>query len=265
MIRRVAAVQLNSQDDEAQNFSRVRELAHRARERGAELIVFPENSLYEGPGTKERRHPPEEWQPRFAELARELGCCLVPGSVRVEAGDGRAHNTLWAFGPDGALLGSYAKIHLFDVNVPNGPVEHESAAVAPGSAPVCVELPGFGTVGLTVCYDLRFPELFRALVDQGAKTILVPASFALGTGKDHWLTLLKARAIENQVFVIAPNQYGSKLPRRPKCGRTCVVDPWGTVLGLAREVDEDVVVAELDFEHQARIRSSLPCLDHRRL
>ncbi|MCA8921627.1 MAG: carbon-nitrogen hydrolase family protein [Planctomycetes bacterium] len=263
-MQRVAAIQLNSNDDEAHNVARLRELACRARDRGAQLIVFPENSLYEGPD-KGRRHPPEEWQPRFAELARELECCLVPGTVRVAAEDGRAYNTCWAFGPDGALLATYRKIHLFDVDVPNGPTERESEAVAPGDTPTCVELPGFGTVGLSVCYDLRFPELYRELVRQGARVVLVPASFALGTGKDHWLTLLRARAIENQVFVLAPDQFGLKPHGRPKFGKTCVIDPWGTVLGLAREVDEDVVLAELDFAHQDRIRASLPCLDHRRL
>jgi len=264
MTRRVAAIQLNSNDDEEHNFGRLRELALPARERGAGLIVFPENSLYEGPDTT-RRHPPETWQPRFAELARELECCLIPGSVRVAAEDGRAYNTLWAFGPDGALLSTYRKIHLFDVDVPNGPTEHESDMIAPGDTPTTVELPGFGCVGLTVCYDLRFPELYRELVGQGARIVLVPASFALGTGKDHWLTLLKARAIENQVFVIAPDQFGTKPHGRRKFGKTCVIDPWGTVLGLAREVDEDLVLAELDYAHQDQIRASLPCLTHRRL
>src|SRR5690606_25749053 len=126
-------------------------------------------------------------------------------------------------------------------------------------------LPGLGPTGIAICYDLRFPELFRALVDRGARTVILPSSFALGTGKDHWLVLLRARAIENQVFVVAPDQFGLKEPRRFKFGKTAIVDPWGNVLALAGERPEDVVVAELDFDEQDRIRRALPCLSHRRL
>jgi predicted amidohydrolase len=128
-----------------------------------------------------------------------------------------------------------------------------------------IEVPELGKVGLSVCYDLRFPELYRALTREGARTLLIPSSFALGTGKDHWLTLLRARAIENQAFVIAPDQFGRKPHGRMKFGKTAIVDPWGQVMGCAREVNEDLVVCELDFAHQDRIRSSLPCLEHRRL
>ncbi len=259
----VAAVQMNSADDEEANFARARELGLRARDRGVRLVVFPENLLYEG-SDQSRRHPRAEWEPRFAELARELGCSLVAGTIREPAGE-LAHNTCLVFGPDGERLASYRKIHLFDVDVPGGPVERESAYVQPGPlTPVVVRIPEVGLVGLTICYDLRFPELYRELTRLGARTLLVPASFALGTGKDHWLALLRARAIENQAFVIAPDQCGKKSHGRTKFGKTAIFGPWGTLLGCSRE-GEDVVVCELDFKDQDRVRSALPCLEHRRL
>jgi deaminated glutathione amidase len=259
----VAAVQMNSGDDPAHNWERMQALGRRARERGATLIAFPENVLYEGPD-KGRHHPLEEWEPRFAGLARELGATLVAGSLREPTDDpNRAHNTTLAFGPTGGRLARYRKIHLFDVDVPGGPREHESSYIEPGRDVVVFEAEGLGLVGLVICYDLRFPELFRALTQAGARTIVMPTSFALGTGKDHWLPLLRARAIENQVFLIAPDQHGKKPHGSVKFGKTAVVDPWGTVLGLARDTDEDLVVAELDFAHQDRVRASLPCLQHR--
>ncbi|HBP21187.1 MAG TPA: hydrolase [Planctomycetes bacterium] len=262
----VAAVQLDSQDDVGRNWSTLQDLARRARDRGAQLIVFPENSLYEG-RDRALRHPLDEWGPRLSELARELGATLVPGTLREPGPSAELrYNTLLVYGPDGSELARYRKIHLFDVDVPGGPSERESADVAPGpSEPLLVEVEGLGAVGLTVCYDLRFPELFRALVGKGARTVLVPSSFALGTGKDHWRVLLRARAIENQLHVIAPNQIGLKPNGRTRYGKTMIVDPWGDVLAQARDVAGDVVVAELDFAYQERVRSLLPCLTHRRL
>jgi predicted amidohydrolase len=261
----VAAVQVDSNDDEEHNFARATELALRARDRGAELIVFPENLLYEG-SDKTRRHPLETWEPRFAELARQVEAHLVAGTIREPTAEpSRAFNTCLAYGPSGERLARYRKIHLFDVDVPNGPTEQESSYVQPGDEPVVVELGRLGTVGLTVCYDLRFPELYRQLSERGARAVLIPSSFALGTGKDHWLTLVRARAIENQVFVLAPDQYGKKPHGRTKFGKTAVVDPWGTVLGQAGETGEAVVVCELDLGYQDRVRQALPCLGHRRL
>ncbi|RMG15297.1 MAG: carbon-nitrogen hydrolase family protein [Planctomycetota bacterium] len=259
----VAAVQLDSGEDEERNFARARELCLRARARGAEFVCLPENVLYEGPDTA-RRHPIEHWEERFAALARELGCPLAAGTLREPAGD-RAHNTLLLFAGDGRTLARYRKIHLFDVDVPGGPRERESEAIAPGAPePTAAEVPGLGTVGLSICYDLRFPELYRALAARGARILLVPASFALGTGKDHWITLLRARAIENTAYVIAPDQFGRKAHGRVKFGKSAIVDPWGTVLAQARE-GEDVVLAEIDFDLLARVRRALPCLEHRRL
>lgn len=259
----VAAVQVNSGEDSEHNFARAEVLARRASARGACLVAFPENLLYEG-SDRTRRQDPAEWGPRFAALARELEITLVAGSVREPAGE-LAYNTTLVYGPDGSELARYRKIHLFDVDVPGGQVERESEYITPGPLePVVFEAPGVGTVGLTICYDLRFPALFQRLVDAGARTIVLPASFALGTGKDHWLTLLKARAIENQVYLLAPDQHGLKPHGRQKFGKTAILDPWGSVIGLARDQDEDLVVCELDFGYLERVRASLPCLQHRR-
>ena len=267
----VAAVQFDSQDDEERNFARARELALQARDRGARLIAFPENLLYEG-DDGQRRHPLPEWEPRFAALARELGAVLVAGSIREPEDAGgpdapprRAWNTCLVLGPDGERLARYRKIHLFDVDVPGGPVEQESRYIAPGAEPVVVDLPGLFPLGVAICYDLRFPELFRALVARGARAIVLPTSFALMTGKDHWEVLVRARAIEDQAFLIAPGQFGKKPHGRVKFGGTMIVDPWGTVLARAGEVPEQVVLAELDLDRQDQVRRALPCLTHRRL
>lgn len=258
----VAVIQVNSDDDAERNFARAEALTRQAAARGARLVVLPENLLYEGPD-KGRRHDPAEWGPRFGALAKELGITLIPGSQREPAGE-KAHNTLLVYGPEGDELARYRKVHLFDVDVPGGPSERESGYIQPGPPEaVVVEVPDVGPVGLTICYDLRFPLFFRRLVDAGARTIVLPASFALGTGKDHWLTLLKARAIENQVYLLAPDQFGKKPHGRMKYGKSAIIDPWGSVIGLAPDVDEAVVVCELDFGYQDQVRRALPCLSHR--
>ena len=260
-----AAIQLDSRDDEAGNFARVEALCAQARARGARLVALPENVLYEGPDGG-RRHPLETWGPRFGALARALEVTLVAGSVRepVPGDPARAWNTTVAYGPDGAALARYRKIHLFDVDVPGGPVERESDVVAPGRDVVVFEAPGLGPVGLAICYDLRFPELFRALADRGARLVVLPSSFAAATGRAHWEVLVRARAIEDQLWVVAPDQAGLKPHGRPKYGHSMIVDPWGTVVARAREVEEDVVVAALDLAQQDRVRAAMPVLAHRR-
>jgi predicted amidohydrolase len=260
----VAAVQLDSQEDEERNWARADALARRAHARGAQVVLFPECLLYEGTDAR-RQHPLEVWEPRFSALARELGITLAPGTIREPAPGGKVWNTLLVYGPDGARRGRYRKMHLFDVDVPGGPRERESDVFAPGDEVVVVDVPGLGPTGLAICYDLRFPELFRALIDRGARALLLPASFALMTGKAHWAALLRARAIENQAFVIAAGQSGKKRPERVRFGQSMIVDPWGTIVAQAREVAEDVVVAELDLSQQDDVRRAVPCLTHRRL
>jgi predicted amidohydrolase len=167
--------------------------------------------------------------------------------------------------PHGKELARYRKIHLFDATLPNGRSYRESDYIAPGSQ-VVVAKTEFCEVGLSICYDLRFPELYRRLTTvRETRLIFVPSNFKLMTGKDHWLPLLQARAIENQVYIVAPNQYGEKYGGRGSFGRSAIIDPWGTVLGLAQPDREAVVVAEIDFHYQDGVRRLLPCLSHMRL
>ena len=176
---------------------------------------------------------------------------------------GKVHNTLVALAPDGRLAARYRKIHLFDVDIPGGAQFQESATVAPGGDVVVLDTPVV-KVGLSICYDLRFPELYRALERQGARVVVVPAAFTQHTGKDHWHALLRARAIENQVYVLAAGQFGQNADRRVTYGHSMIVDPWGTILAEAPD-RECVIVAELDLAYQDKVRRELPCLAHRRL
>jgi len=179
------------------------------------------------------------------------------------ADDARPHNTLLAVGPDGETLATYRKIHLFDVELGSGGSYSESAATTPGTSVVVVEVGGF-KLGLSICYDLRFPELYRALSEQGAEVLLVPAAFTLHTGKDHWHVLLRARAIEAQAFVVAAAQYGAHPGARQTYGHSLVVDPWGTVIAEASD-GVGIVSATLERERLDAVRRSLPSLTHRKL
>jgi predicted amidohydrolase len=201
---------------------------------------------------------------RLAGLAHEFRVTLLAGSVLEEgAPGGRLYNTSVLFGPDGKRLAVYRKIHLFDVEVGDGQTYRESAAVAPGTEVVVAET-ALGKVGLSVCYDLRFPELYRKHAEQGAVLLTVPAAFTLMTGKDHWEVLLRARAIENQAYVMAPAQQGRHPKDRLTFGHAMVVDPWGLVIARASE-GEGFAMANLDAEYLAKVRRTLPALQHRRL
>jgi predicted amidohydrolase len=193
--------------------------------------------------------------------ARELGIDLVAGSFTADDGDA-LHNTSLHFGPDGEAKASYRKIHMFDVEV-GGRTYRESAHEAPGEEVVLSRTADGTQLGLTVCYDLRFPELYRILAIRGAQVIAVPAAFTLATTREHWEVLLRARAIEDQCFVVAANQYGEHAPGIRSGGRSLIVDPWGVVLATAPDA-ETYVIAELDLERQAEIRRSLPSLANRR-
>ncbi len=202
--------------------------------------------------------PSTEWA---RGLARELGIDLVAGSI-VERGPHGNHNTSVHAGPDGEIRAVYRKLHMFDVEVA-GQVYRESAHEAPGEEVVESALEDGAGLGLTVCYDLRFPELYRELSRRGARVLAVPSAFTLTTTRDHWEVLLRARAIENQAFVIAANQVGEHPPGLRSGGRSMIVDPWGLVLAQAPD-GEAVVVADLDFAAQDAIRDKLPALRHRR-
>jgi deaminated glutathione amidase len=265
----VAAIQLNSTPDVAANLKRARELVVQAKDRGAELAALPEHFAYLGP---EDRQPPSA-QPlegplvqEFSALARELDLFLLLGSFPETAAPNQPpHNTSVLLGQDGSILAAYRKIHLFDVDLPGGPKYQESQFILPGREVVAAPLPGtLFTAGLALCYDLRFPELFRALVEKGADLIFLPAAFTLATGRDHWEVLIRARAIENQAYVVAPAQLGQHSKGRRSYGRSLIVDPWGVILAQAPDA-EGVIVAELDHARLSRLRREMPCLRHRQV
>jgi predicted amidohydrolase len=263
----IAAAQMVSTADKGQNLEAATRLVRRAAGLGARLVGLPENFSWMGP-EEERPGAAETLEGptlgHMARLARELGVTLLAGSI-LEAGapGGRLYNTSVLFGPEGERLGVYRKLHLFDVEVGDGATYRESAAVAPGTE-VVVAPTELGRLGLSVCYDLRFPELYRRLVREGATLLAVPAAFTMMTGKDHWEVLLRARAIENQAYVLAPAQGGRHSANRVTYGHALVVDPWGLVTARASE-GEGLAVAPVDPVLQARIRRDLPCLEHRRL
>jgi predicted amidohydrolase len=230
---------------------------------GAELVALPEkwNLLAAGEAIVAGAEPLDGPSLSAARgWARELGIHLLAGSISESAGE-KARNTSVLIGPTGEDLAVYRKIHMFDVDaggVSYRESEHERAGDEPVTAAVG-ELP----IGLTVCYDLRFPELYRVLALRGARLVAVPAAFTMATGRDHWEVLLRARAIEDQVFVLAPNQVGKAPPHFESYGRSMIVDPWGVVLATAAD-GECFVVADLDLAAQQRIRRELPSLANRR-
>jgi predicted amidohydrolase len=264
---RVAVCQLNSREDRAENLRVARELLERAAAAGASLAVLPEYVDYLGPGQGAPK--PEgvdgEFAQFFASAARELGIWVHAGSFH-EAGpdDSRTYNTTLIFDPSGSLAATYRKIHLYDVEIPGRVSYHESKTVAPGSSTVVAEIDGVRT-GLSICYDLRFPELYRRLAVAGsARVLVVPAAFMMHTGRDHWEVLLRARAIENQCYVVAAGQIGNHEPGRTCFGRSMIVDPWGTVVAQAPDT-VGVVTADLDLSRLEQIRAELPSLANRRL
>jgi predicted amidohydrolase len=261
---RVAAVQLNSNGDKDRNLAAAERLVREAAADGAELVALPEkwNLLAAGEELAAGAEPLDGRSLGAArDWAREHGVHLLAGSISERGPEGaKASNTSVLVGPGGEDLAVYRKIHMFDVDA-GGVSYRESEFERPGDEPVVASL-GDLTVGLTVCYDLRFPELFRILALRGAQLIAAPSAFTLATGRDHWEVLLRARAIENQLFVLAPNQVGEAPPHYSSFGRSMIVDPWGVVLATAPD-EECFAAAEIDLAVQDRIRESLPSLANR--
>ncbi len=267
---RVALVQLTSTDDLPANLARASEGVEEAAALGATLVALPENFAYL---RREGAAPIACAQGLDGEivgglraLARRLRVRILGGSFPESTPDDtRMYNTSVLVSPAGEIEAVYRKIHLFDVDLAasGGGVYRESAFIAPGSEVVVAHTPD-AVIGLSVCYDLRFPELYRALAARGANLLLVPSAFTRETGKDHWEVLLRARAIENQAFVLAPAQCGRHSDTRASHGRSLIIDPWGLVLAQGGDRPA-VVVADCDFAELARIRASLPALRHRRL
>jgi len=263
---RVAVCQLNSRENRAANLRTARELLDRAAALGADLALLPEYTDYLGPGAGAPK--PEgldgEYAAFFSDAARELGMWVLAGTFH-ETGPDQQHtyNTMPVFDRRGSLSASYRKIHLYDVEIPGRVSYQESHTVATGTDVVTVAVDGV-TVGLSICYDLRFPELYRRLAHAGSKILVVPAAFMMHTGRDHWEVLLRARAIENQCYVLAAGQIGNHEPGRTCFGRSMVIDPWGTVIAQAPD-EVGVAVVDIDLERLDRIRLELPSLANRRL
>jgi predicted amidohydrolase len=262
---RASAVQLNSNEDKERNLEIADRLVRRGASEGAELVVLPEKFNVLGApeqlvdGAEPLDGPTVSWA---ASLASELGVWLVAGSIveRV-AHDEKLRNTSVLLDPDGNSRAVYRKIHMFDVEV--GGIEYrESDVEAPGEEIVAADA-GELKLGLAVCYDLRFPELFRALALDGAHAFTLPSAFTVPTGRAHWEILIRARAIENQVFVVAAGQVGQHPPHHESYGHSMIVDAWGTVLASAGDEREHVVTAELDLSAQAEVRAKLPSLANR--
>jgi predicted amidohydrolase len=264
---RVGVVQMTSRTDVEANLDAVERCVRRGVTEGAELIVVPECFAYLGPeaGKLEIAESLEDPGPiltRLAGLARSLSVHLVLGGHWEQGRDpSKVRNTCVHLGATGAILAAYRKIHLFDVDLPDGTLLCESQTVEPGHEVVVTDTP-FGRLGLSICYDLRFPELYRKLIDDGAIALAVPAAFTLTTGKDHWHVLLRARAIEQQSYVLAAAQTGHHHGTRFSYGHALIADPWGTVIAQCGE-GEGVAVAAIDESVVARVRSSLPSLAHR--
>jgi predicted amidohydrolase len=261
----VALVQLDARDDVSANIATAAGMADEAAAAGARLVALPEYLQFRGPddGFRASARPiPGPHTEPFAEVARRRGVWILAGSTAEASDDpARPYNTSVLIAPDGSLAAIYRKIHLFDVAVEHGPVDTESARVTPGDRLVCADVDGVA-VGLSICYDLRFPELYRALALAGASIMTVPAAFTERTGRDHWEVLLRARAIENGAFVLAPAQIGGP-PGKPAFGRSMVIDPWGTVVAQAPDA-VTIIRADLDLDRVVQVRRAIPVLANRR-
>ena len=260
-----AAIQMSSTPDKEENKETAEGLIREAASAGAELVALPELWSCHGLDEvyRENAEPiPGPTTEFMADLARELGIYLLGGSIlEGDSGAERLSNTSTFFDPSGEMTAVYRKIHLFDVKVSDKEYL-ESANIAPGNEIVTAKA-GAATLGLSVCYDVRFPELYRLLALRGAEILAVPAAFTLQTGKDHWEILLRARAVENQAFVIAPAQWGHKADGRWTYGRSMIVDPWGIVLATCPDRD-GYALAILDLDYLERLRTEFPALANRR-
>ncbi|WP_119067618.1 carbon-nitrogen hydrolase family protein [Rubrobacter indicoceani] len=261
-----AVVQMSSTPEKSGNFEVAEKLIRAAASRGAELISLPELWSCHGRDTvyRENSEPvPGPTTDFLAGLAEKLGVYIIGGSILEDApGSGKLYNTSTVLSPEGELVAVYRKIHLFDVKAPDREYL-ESRTISPGDRVVTAETGPF-TLGLSVCYDVRFPELYRLLAERGADVMSIPAAFTLQTGKDHWELLLRARAVENQSFVLAPAQWGQKADGRWTYGRSMIIDGWGTVLAVCPDTD-GFALADLDLDRLGRFRREFPSLENRRI
>lgn len=264
---RVGCVQMRSSEDEQENVGAASELIREAAGKGARFVATPENTniMAADGGTKMAKVHAESDDPSLpalADLANKLNIWLLIGSLAIRATDGKAFNRSYLIGPDGRVEARYDKIHLFDVDLASGERYRESDTVVPGEEAQVVALP-WGRIGMSICYDVRFAQLYRSLAKAGAEVLTVPAAFTVPTGEAHWHILLRARAIENACFVLAPAQGGLHANGRKTFGHSLIVGPWGDVLAEAG-TDPCTIVAELDLEETAKVRARVPALRHDR-
>jgi predicted amidohydrolase len=264
---RAACVQLRSSDDVEDNIRTTSELIREAGSRGARFVGTPENTTLMAPdgGAKLERSFDEAHDPalpKFAALAEELGIWLMIGSLAIKVSETKTANRSFLIDPKGRITARYSKIHLFDVDLPSGEKYRESNTVAGGDSATLADTP-FGKIGMTICYDLRFPRLYRSLSQKGASLLTVPSAFTETTGKAHWHVLLRARAIENGAFVLAPAQGGTHANGRKTYGHSLIIAPWGEIMAEAG-TDPSVIVADIDLAAVADARMRVPSLQHDR-
>lgn len=262
---RVAAIQMSSGPDVGRNLAQAHELLTEALRSDPNIVAFPENMLlfsdHSGDYRKHAQTTRGDLIDTLREWAAEADIWLLAGSLPFKAAAGKIHNTSVLFSPEGEIHARYDKIHLFDVDVPGDRSYRESDDVEPGKKTVTTDTP-WGKLGLSICYDIRFPELYRRHATAGAHTLFVPAAFTAVTGKAHWDILTRTRAVENQCFLVAPGQTGTPFPGRECFGHTRIVDPWGRIIA-ERPAGVGVVMADLDYGALFEIRAKLPALTHR--
>ncbi len=265
----VAAAQMTSKADITENLAAARRLAEQAAAQGASLFLLPECFAFIGHTEQDKfaiAEPLDHGNPgpivtTLTAMAQELNLWVIAGGVAITHTPDRTFNSCLVISPDGEVAARYDKVHLFDVDIPDGPTLCESQTTQGGNQLVCVETP-LCRIGLSICYDLRFPELYRDLVlKHDAQVLVVPAAFTSHTGRAHWHPLLRARAIENQCYVIAAGQTGQHNEKRSSYGHSMVIDPWGTIIAQQGE-EVGIITATVDLHHQQEVRARMPCRDH---
>ena len=262
---RVACVQMRSSEDEQENIRAASELIREAAGKGARFVATPENTnlmAADGGAKMAKAHPENEDPalPALTDLANKLNIWLLIGSLAIKADDQKAFNRSYLIGPDGRVEARYDKIHLFDVDLVSGEKYRESDTVVPGEEAVVCALP-WGRIGMSICYDVRFAQLYRNLAKAGADVLTVPSAFTVPTGEAHWHILLRARAIENACFVLAPAQGGAHANGRKTYGHSLIVGPWGEIIAEAG-TDPCAIVADIDLDEIAKVRARVPALRH---
>ncbi len=267
-MKRVAIVQMSSTNRVAENLNTVTRRVAESVAAGAKCVVLPENVAFLGTTDRDKLEVSEQpgegpIQACFSALARQYGIWLVGGTIPIrEASQDKVFASCWVWDNQGQVVARYDKIHLFDVELSSTDCYYESQTIQPGNQVVCVDSP-LGKMGLSVCYDLRFADLYMALSKQGAELLMVPSAFTAVTGKAHWEPLLRARAIENLCYVLAPNQTGIHVNGKASYGHSMIIDPWGKPLAL-QEAGEGILLADIDLAYLSDLRSRFPVLQHRK-